>query len=78
MYDARLRLSNQVADEVNKHFSRWFSKQLYRGMSSFPKHPASVSRQSLRCRFKSTVNYLNLAKELLEKEEERVNRFIDK
>ena len=27
MYDSRLRLSNQVVEEVNTHFQKWFSKQ---------------------------------------------------
>ena len=27
MYDSRLRLSNQVVEEVNTHFQKWFSKR---------------------------------------------------
>ena len=38
MYDSRLRLSNQVVDEVKKHFGDIVLKQLFRGILNLEKH----------------------------------------
>jgi chromosome partitioning protein len=70
MYDSRLRLSNQVAEEVNKHFQQMvFSTIIQRNvkLSEAPSfgQPAILYDAESR----GTVNYLNLAKELLEKHE---------
>jgi chromosome partitioning protein len=75
MYDSRLRLSNQVADEVNKHFQQMvFSTIIQRNikLSEAPSfgQPAILYDADSR----GTVNYLNLGKELIEKQEARVNQ----
>jgi chromosome partitioning protein len=75
MYDARLRLSNQVADEVNKHFQQMvFSTIIQRNvkLSEAPSfgQPAILYDADSR----GTVNYLSLGKELIEKQEARVNQ----
>jgi chromosome partitioning protein len=75
MYDARVRLSNQVADEVNKHFQQMvFSTVIQRNikLSEAPSfgQPAILYDADSR----GTVNYLSLGKELIEKQEARVNQ----
>jgi chromosome partitioning protein len=68
MYDARLRLSNQVVEEVNKHFqSMVFETIIQRNIKlsespSFGKPVILYDADS-----KGSVNYLNLARELLQK-----------
>jgi chromosome partitioning protein len=75
MYDSRLRLSNQVADEVNKHFQQMvFSTIIQRNikLSEAPSfgQPAILYDADSR----GTINYLSLGKELIEKQEARVNQ----
>jgi chromosome partitioning protein len=71
MYDARLRLSNQVVDEVKKHFQDMvFETIVQRNIKlseapSFGKPVVLYDAES-----KGAVNYLNLAKELIAKNEE--------
>jgi chromosome partitioning protein len=71
MYDARLRLSNQVVDEVKKHFQQMvFETIVQRNIKlseapSFGKPCVLYDAES-----KGTVNYLNLARELIAKNEE--------
>ncbi len=71
MYDARLRLSNQVVDEVKKHFQQMvFDTIIQRNIKlsespSFGKPVVMYDADS-----KGSVNYLNLARELLQKNEE--------
>jgi chromosome partitioning protein len=71
MYDARLRLSNQVVDEVKKHFQQMvFETIVQRNIKlseapSFGKPCVLYDAES-----KGTVNYLNLARELITKNEE--------
>jgi chromosome partitioning protein len=72
MYDARLRLSNQVADEVNKHFQQMVFKTIIQRnvkLSEAPSYgqPAILYDADSR----GTVNYLSLAKEVIEKQAER-------
>ena len=75
MYDSRVRLSNQVADEVNKHFQQMVFNTIIQRNVKLQKHQVSVSRQFLYdAESRGTVNYLNLAKELIEKEEARVKQ----
>jgi chromosome partitioning protein len=69
MYDARLRLSNQVSDEVNKHFQQMVFKTVIQRnvkLSEAPSYgqPAILYDADSR----GTVNYLNLAEELIEKQ----------
>jgi len=68
MYDGRLRLSNQVVSEVRKHFDEMvFSTIIHRNarLSEAP----SVGKPIILydADSKGTVNYLNLAKEILQK-----------
>jgi chromosome partitioning protein len=73
MYDARLRLSNQVADEVNKHFQQMVFKTIIQRNVKLSEAPSFGQPAILYdVDSRGTVNYLNLAKELIEKQEERV------
>jgi chromosome partitioning protein len=71
MYDARLRLSNQVVEEVRKHFQQMvFDTIVQRNIKltespSFGKPVVLYDADS-----KGSVNYLNLARELLQKNNE--------
>ena len=68
MYDGRLRLCNQVVNEVRKHFEELvFSSIIHRNTRlseapSFGKPAILYDSES-----KGAVNYLNLAKEVLQK-----------
>ncbi len=68
MYDARLRLSNQVVEEVRRHFQDMvFETIIQRNIKlseapSFGKPVIMYDAES-----KGAVNYLNLAKEVLQK-----------
>ena len=70
MYDSRLRLSNQVVEDVRKHFQEMvFDTIIQRNVKlseapSFGK-PALLYDANSR----GSVNYLNLARELLQKNE---------
>lgn len=70
MYDARLRLSNQVVEEVRKHFQQMvFETIVQRNIKlseapSFGKPAVLYDAES-----KGAVNYLNLAREVLQKNE---------
>ncbi len=68
MYDGRLRLSNQVVSEVRKHFDKMvFSTIIHRNtrLSEAPSVGKPVILYDADS--KGTVNYLNLAKEILQK-----------
>jgi chromosome partitioning protein len=68
MYDGRLRLSNQVVREVRKHFDEMvFSTIIHRNtrLSEAPSVGKPVILYDADS--KGTVNYLNLAKEILQK-----------
>ncbi len=71
MYDSRLRLSNQVVDEVRKHFQQMvFDTIVQRNVKvseapSFGKPVVLYDAES-----KGSVNYLNLARELISRNEE--------
>lgn len=70
MYDSRLRLSNQVVDEVRKHFQEMvFDTIIQRNIKlgeapSFGKPALLYDANS-----KGAMNYLNLAREILQKNE---------
>lgn len=72
MYDSRLRLSNQVVDEVRKHFQQMvFETIIQRNIKlseapSFGKPVVLYDAES-----KGSVNYLNLARELITKNEDQ-------
>jgi chromosome partitioning protein len=68
MYDVRLRLSNQVVDEVRTHFEDMvFDTIIQRNtrLSEAPSFGVSVIMHDANC--KGAVNYLNLAREILRK-----------
>jgi chromosome partitioning protein len=66
MYDARLRLSNQVVDEVTKHFQQMVFKTIIQRNIKLSESP-SFGKPVILYDASSTgsINYLNLAKELL-------------
>ena len=69
MYDSRLRLSNQVADEVNKHFQQMVFKTIIQRNIKLSEAPSFGQPAILYdADSRGTVNYLNLAKELIEKQ----------
>ncbi|WP_353181829.1 AAA family ATPase [Parapedobacter lycopersici] len=68
MYDVRLRLSNQVVEEVKSHFNELvFDTIIQRNtrLSEAPSFGVSVIMHDANC--KGAINYLNLAREILEK-----------
>jgi len=68
MFDSRLRLSNQVVEEVRKHFSSMvFDTIVHRNirLSEAPSYGESII--SYDATSKGAVNYLNLANEILTK-----------
>ena len=68
MYDSRLRLNNQVVNEVRKHFEGMvFNTIIHRNtkLSEAPSMGKPVVLYDVES--KGTVNYLNLAKEILQK-----------
>jgi chromosome partitioning protein len=70
MYDVRLRLSNQVAEEVNKHFQQMVFKTVIQRNVKLSEAPSFGQPAILYdAESRGTVNYLNLARELIEKNE---------
>ena len=68
MYDARLRLSNQVVEEVKSNLGDMvFDTIIYRNtrLSEAPSFGKSVIMHDAAS--KGAVNYLNLAREILQK-----------
>ena len=68
MFDSRLRLSNQVVDEVRKHFSIMVFETIIRRntrLSEAPSYGESIIAYDATS--KGAVNYLNLAQELIKK-----------
>jgi chromosome partitioning protein len=66
MYDSRLRLSNQVVEEVNKHFQDMVFKTVIQRnvrLSEAPSFGESII--SYDATSKGAVNYINLANEIL-------------
>lgn len=73
MFDARLRLSNQVVEEVKKHFSDMvFDTIIQRNvrLSEAPSYGESIIKYDASS--KGAANYLNLANEVLKKNKETV------
>ncbi len=71
MYDARLKLSNQVVEEVKKHFGDMvFDTVIQRNvrLSEAPSFGESILEYDATS--KGAVNYLNLADELINKEKQ--------
>jgi chromosome partitioning protein len=68
MYDARLRLSNQVVSEVRRHFEDMvFSTIIHRNAKLAEAPSAGKPVILYDAGSKGSVNYLNLAKEILQK-----------
>ncbi len=68
MYDVRLRLSNQVVEEVRTHFNDLvFDTIIQRNtrLSEAPSFGIAVIMHDANC--KGAINYLNLAREILQK-----------
>ncbi len=68
MYDVRLRLSNQVVDEVRTHFKRIvFDTIIPRNIKLSESPGFGIPAIAHDAESKGAVSYLNLAKEILEK-----------
>jgi len=70
MYDIRLRLSNQVVEEVKTHFQQMvFDTIIQRNtrLGEAPSHGETIIIHDATC--KGAINYLNLAREILQKNE---------
>jgi len=68
MYDTRLRLSNQVVEEVKTHFQEMVFKTIIQRnvrLSEAPSFGHTIIMHDANS--KGAINYLNLAKELIEK-----------
>ncbi|MFK5880027.1 MAG: AAA family ATPase [Flavobacteriaceae bacterium] len=68
MHDSRLRLSNQVVDEVKKHFDSMVFKTIIQRnvrLSEAPSHGESIIKYDATSR--GAENYINLANEVLKK-----------
>ena len=68
MYDSRLRLSNQVVEEVEKHFDNMvFKSIIYRNvrLSEAPSYGQNIIKYDATS--KGATNYLSLAEEIIEK-----------
>jgi len=68
MYDARLRLSNQVVEEVRKHFQQMVFETIVQRnvkLSESPSYGKPIILYDAES--KGAVNYLNLAREILQK-----------
>ena len=75
MYDARLHIANQVVDEVNRHFQQMvFSTIIQRNvkLSEAPSFGKPVLLYDAESR--GAINYMNLAKEILDKEAKEQNK----
>lgn len=73
MYDSRLRLSNQVVEEVQKHFSDMvFDTIIQRNvrLSEAPSYGETIINYDATS--KGAINYLNLAHEIIKKNKQAV------
>jgi len=75
MYDTRLRLSNQIVEEVKTHFQEMvFNTIIQRNvrLSEAPSFGQTIIMHDANS--KGAINYLNLAKEVLEKNNEKISK----
>ncbi len=73
MYDGRLRLSNQVVEEVRQHFETMvFDTIIQRNikLSEAPSHGKPVVLYDAKS--KGAINYLNLAREVMDNNKEEI------
>jgi len=70
MYDSRLRLSNQVVEEVKKHFQQMVFETIIQRNTKLSEAP-SFGKPAIMydANSKGSINHLNLARELLQKNE---------
>ena len=69
MYDSRLRLSNQIVEEVKTHFQQMvFNTIIQRNtrLGEAPSFGQTIIMHDASC--KGAINYLNLARELLQRD----------
>lgn len=79
MFDSRLRLANQVVEEVKMHFQQMvFDTIIHRNtrLGEAPSHGESIIMHDATC--KGSINYLNLTRELLQKNDLTKIRMADK
>jgi chromosome partitioning protein len=70
MYDPRLRLSNQVVDEVKKHFQQMVFETIIQRNIKLSESPSYGKPCVLYdAESKGTLNYMNLAREIMQKNE---------
>ena len=68
MYDTRLRLSNQVVEEVKTHFQQMVFDTIIQRNTKLGEAPSFGETIIMHDAFsKGAVNYLNLAREILQK-----------
>ena len=73
MYDTRLRLSNQVVEEVKSHFQKMVFKTIIHRNVRLGESPSFGETIVIHdATSKGAINYLNLANELLQKKEVRI------
>jgi chromosome partitioning protein len=68
MFDSRLRLANQVVEEVKMHFQQLvFNTVIHRNtrLGEAPSHGETIIMHDASC--KGSVNYLNLTREILQR-----------
>ena len=79
MYDSRLRLSNQVVEEVKRHFGDLVFDTIIHRNTRIGEAP-SVGKSVIMydAESKGAINYLNLAREILQKNEHTKMKTTDK
>lgn len=79
MYDARLRLSNQVVEEVQKHFQQMVFETIVQRNIRLSEAPSFGKPAILYdADSRGAVNYLNLAREMLQNNEQTAIKQKDK
>lgn len=74
MYDARTRIANQVAEEVHKHFRQMVFNTIIQRNVKLSEAPSYGQPSILYdAESRGTVNYLNLAKELIDKDKQNTD-----
>jgi chromosome partitioning protein len=67
MYDSRLRLSNQVVDEVKTHFQQLVFDTIIQRNTKLSEAPSfGIPVLEHDATSKGSINYLNLAREILQ------------
>ena len=75
MYDTRLRLSNQVVEEVKTHFQDLVFKTIIHRNVTLGESPSYGETIIMHdATSKGAINYLNLASEILENEQQKLEK----